>query len=214
MPNVPASALRERGSMPTFGFTPGTFNRLHNFIRDNEASKAKAEAGIDLMVRGMILVTKGIAQEKSGGPVAPGRRSRPELAGRIPVQRITGAYFAGWKVIRIRNGHWALRNDSIEAYLIEYGIFQKVRRPILKMSLIGMLRFMSASYAGHRFFNHVLAPRRTAGGQFTGKWDVGRGGSLLGADREYATFAGGASGGRGVITPRNVMAGPQGRLPG
>jgi hypothetical protein len=198
--------------MPSFGFSAATFNRLHDFIRDNEASAHKAQAGIDVMVHGMILVTKGIAQEKSGGPVAPGRRSRPELAGRIPVQRITGAYFAGWKVIRIRSGHWALRNDSYEAYLIEYGIFQKVRRPILKMALIGMLRFMQGSYAAHRFMNWVLAPRRTAGGQFTGKWDIG--GGIIGSDREYATFAGGASGGRGAIVPRNVMAGPQGRLPG
>lgn len=154
------------GQIPRTGITRKTFDDLEDFIRDVQASKEKVATGIDLLVRAMILVTKGLAQEKSMGPVAPAHRSNPALAYRIPVQRITGRYFAGWTQRRIGPAHWILYNEAFEAYLIETGMFQRVRRPILKMSLIGMLRFLDTTRTGDRFMEWVLAPRRNSRGQF------------------------------------------------
>lgn len=143
-----------------------TFEDIENFIADNKASAHKAQIGIDLLARGMTLVIKGLAQQKSGGPIAPSRRSNPALANRIPVQRITGAYFAGWTIKYLGKGHYLLYNDTVEAYLIETGLYQKVRRPILKMSLLGMLKMLQTTQTAERFVDWVIAPRRNSKGRF------------------------------------------------
>lgn len=160
------SALGNIGSMGGLTISRKTFASIENFIADNNASKEKLHMGLDALARGMVLVIKGLAQQKSGGPVAPRRRSNPALAYRIPVQRITGRYFAGWTVKRLGPAHYVIYNDVFEAYLIEYGIFQRVRRPILKMSLMGMLSLLQTTRTGDRFLDWVLAPRRSAKGQF------------------------------------------------
>lgn len=178
-------------SLPSTGFSRKTFENLENFIADNEASKEKVAEGIELLTRAMVLVIKGLAQQKSGGPVAPRHRSNPALAGRVPVQRISGAYFAGWQQRRIGYARWAVFNDTKEATLIEDGLFQRVRRPVLKMSLIGMLGMLQTTRTGERFMDHVLKPRRNTHGQF-----VPFGGRLMGTQ----TLGG--------------MAGPSGKLPG
>lgn len=160
-------------------------------MADVEGSIQKTNQGIDLLVRAMVLVIKGLAQKKSGGPVAPRHRSNPAMAYRIPVQRITGAYYAGWTQRRLGRAHWILYNDSVEAYFIESGMHMRVRRPILKMSLIGMLRFIQTTRTGDRFLEWVLAPRRDARGRFQSFHSRVIGSSTLGG-----------------------MAGPSGRLPG
>lgn len=179
------------GSMPMFGISLNTFRQLENFMDDVQGSKEKMTQGIDMLVRTMILVTKGIAQKKSGGPVAPRQRSVPALAHRIPVQRITGRYFAGWTQRKIGNGHWILYNDVAEAYLIETGLYQRIRRPILKLSVIGMLRFIQSTRTADRFMDYVLAPRRDPRGRFQSFGTRISGSSVLGG-----------------------MAGPSGKLPG
>lgn len=160
-------------------------------MADVEGSIEKSNQGIELLVRAMVLVIKGLAQKKSGGPVAPRQRSNPALAFRIPVQRITGAYYAGWTQRRLGRGHWILYNDAVEAYFIETGMHMRVRRPILKMSLIGMLRFIQTTRTADRFMDWVLAPRRDARGRFQSFNSRVMGSSTLGG-----------------------MAGPMGRLPG
>jgi hypothetical protein len=135
-------------------------------MADIQSSKEKVAMGLDLIVRSMVLVMKGLAQEKAGGPVAPRHRSVAALAYRIPVQRITGAYYAGWTQRRVGPAHWILYNETVEAYFIETGMFMRIRRPILKMSLIGMLRFIQTTRTGEHFLEWVLAPRRNAKGQF------------------------------------------------
>lgn len=151
---------------PTIGISRATFTQIENFIKDNNASIEKVKYGIDMLARGMILVIKGIAQEKSGGPDSKGR-SNPALANRIPVQRITGRYYAGWTLKRLGLGSYMLYNDAVEAYLIETGLYQRVRRPILKLSLIGMLQFLENTRTEQRFLEYVLAPRRNSKGQYT-----------------------------------------------
>lgn len=160
-----ANALRENLGQ---GFTIGrkTFEEIEDFIRDNHASAEKVKFGINSLANAMVLVIKGEAQKRSGGPVAARKRSNPALAYRIPVQRITGRYFAGWMIKKLGSGHYLIYNDSVEAFLIETGLYQRVRRPILKMSLMSMLALLQTTRTAERFVDWVMAPRRNSRGQF------------------------------------------------
>jgi hypothetical protein len=190
--------------MASFTISRKTFEELEDFIRDCQGSIAKAEAGIDGLVRTMVLVIKGYAQQQSAGPIAARHRSNPALANRIPVQRITGAYFAGWTQKKIANGHWMVYNDAKEAWLIEYGIYQRTRRPVLKMSTLDMLRFIQTTRTAERFLDSILAPRRNSKGQFQ-SFD-----SRVGNSFKLGLTAGDLEG-RGASNP-NII-GPSGALP-
>lgn len=163
--SLPRFAVQEN-PRATFQITRKTFTSIEEVMRDNMASAERAHMGVDLIARLAVLVVKAGAQKRSMGPVAPRRRSRPELAFRVPVQRITGAYFAGWHVRRLAHGVWLLYNDTIESYLIEYGIFQRVRRPILKLSVIEMMRLIQTTKTGDALVDWIIAPRRDARGRF------------------------------------------------
>jgi hypothetical protein len=162
-----------------FAISRRTFESLEQWIRDNEASAVKARTGLDTLVRLCILVVKAEAQKRTMGPVAPGRRSNPALAYRIPVQRITGRYFAGWTIRRMRFGAWMIYNESRAAYVVEFGIGQRVRRPILKMSVIGMLKFVQTTRTAERFAEYIMAPRRSPQGRFR-SFDARVGGLVVG----------------------------------
>ena len=165
---MPATAKWATGyTMPNqFQISRKTFERLEDWMRDNEASIEKSRLGMDTLVRMCILVVKAEAQKRTMGPVAPRRRSNPALAYRIPVQRITGRYFAGWTVRRVRFGAWVIYNEERAAYMVEFGIGQRVRRPVLKLSVIAMLKFIQTTRTAERFAEYVLAPRRSPQGRF------------------------------------------------
>lgn len=151
-----------RGATPPgtgFKITQASFDRIAKFIEDNEASVEKANAGIDLIVHGMVTIVRSEAMKRSFGPVAPRQRSVPALAFRIPVQRITGRYYAGWYIRRLGRGRWVVGNDSYEAMLIETGLFQRTRRPVLKMSTLAMLAFVQQTRLMERFGESILSTR-------------------------------------------------------
>lgn len=181
-----------------------TFDQIVDFIEDNQASIQRLQAGIDTMVNLMVVIVRSEAMKQSFGPVAPRRRSNPAFAFRVPVQRITGAYYAGWYVRRIGRGRWAVGNSSKEGYLIETGLFQRTRRPILKNSAINMLRFLQTSRALETFGDSILAPRRGSNGRFRS------------FENRVRPFALGVTAvdmpSRGSANPNIV--GPSGRLPG
>lgn len=158
------SWARQPAGAQTFGFSRKTFEQLEDWIKDNEASKVKAAYGMQELIRLCILVTKSSAMAKSRGPLAPRQRSVPALAAKIPVQRITGVFYSGWQIRKTARGY-KLYNDSVEAYLIETGMFQRVRRPILKLSVIDMLRFIQSTRTGDRFVDWIFAPRRSPQGR-------------------------------------------------
>lgn len=143
-----------------------SIRNIENFILDNQASRDKLHYGFDVLIRVLANIVRAEAMQRSAGPVAGRWRSNPALAYKIPVQRITGAYYAGWTLRRVRNAHWMVYNDVFEAWLIESGMYQRVRRPILKMSVIAMLRFIQTTRTAESFVDWVLAPRRNAKGQY------------------------------------------------
>jgi hypothetical protein len=183
-----------RGSVaPGSGFSISrtTINQLTEHMLDAKASSEKAHSAADVLVQGMAYITRSEAMQKSMGAVAARRRSNPILAYRIPVQRISGAYYAGWYVRRLGIGIWAVGNATKEAYLIETGMYQRVRRPILKMSVISMLQFLQTTRLADMFADSLIQPRRNSRGQFQSFQRRMMGTQVLGG-----------------------MAGPSGSLPG
>lgn len=194
----------ETAKMGSITIARKTFENIEDFIADNEVSIEKVTVGVDMLARLMVYAIRGYAQQKSAGPVAPRQRSVSALAHRIPVQRITGAYFAGWSTRKIGNAHWEVFNDAREAYFIEYGIHQRSRRPILKMSTIDMLRMIQTTRTAERFLASILAPRRNTRGQFQSF------STRLGTGFQLGLTAGDLPG-RGAANPNIV--GPTGDLP-
>jgi hypothetical protein len=116
----------------------------------------------------MALYNQGVARKMSFGPYDPGQ-NEPSAAWKIPVRRISNAYYLSWKVRQPRNGVAILYNDSREAYFIEFGINprgagRRVRRPIRKLSLKQTLEFMATTQAYHRVWASIFYdPKRHAG---------------------------------------------------
>lgn len=107
----------------------------------------------------MAFAAQGFARKYAFGPEDPGANN-PALAWKLPVRRITGRYYVGWKVRPTSIG-WQLYNDSREAYFIEYGINhmgagRRVRRPVLKLTLLKTLEFMRETGAYHRVLSRIM----------------------------------------------------------
>lgn len=126
---------------------------------------------MDELCKMMALLNQGYARAMSFGPEDPSQR-RPEYAWRVPVRRISGRYYVGWKVRRRGMGSWELYNDSREAYYIEFGINwlgegRRVRRPIRKLSLRQTLTAMMTTKAYHRIWADIYkAPNARMGSGF------------------------------------------------
>lgn len=159
------------------------FKQLEDWYNDNLRSAEEMMFAIDRTMMGYAYVTVGAAQRRSAGPLdprstntryiptghyfvgsqagsnTPARRVQTytvhsPLAWKIPVRRITGAYYKGWYARRVAPGIWEVSNKSREAYYIEYGINHigtgavgpagqrvRIRRPILKLSVLEALTF-------------------------------------------------------------------------
>lgn len=181
-----------------FRISESTFNSIEDWIRASEIAKRNIEPGLDNLASLLAHTNQAFAMEYSAGPVDPrqrgtftghvGKGSGPGVthqsttsvngAWKIPVRRITGKYYASWKVKRIRRGTWALINASREAYFIEYGINhvgttkvityrggktflrgpRRVRRPIQKLSLMKTMKFAEQTDVAGRIWSQMFAP--------------------------------------------------------
>lgn len=146
---------------------PEVFDALENYIRVCEASKRKFPGAMDTLVRLMSYVHLGYAQKYSAGPVDP-RQTNAAAAWRLPVRRITGRYFFGWKVRKVSLGMWQVYNDSREAFFIEFGIHRnpatgqvsgrRIRRPVNKLSMQRTLRYMAQTAVADRIWASIYFP--------------------------------------------------------
>jgi hypothetical protein len=167
LPRWPTTGQVMGQGMQILRISPDFFNALENRIRWELALTGRMKVGMDILVRFMAYANLSYAQKYALGPVDP-EQQRPELAWRIPVRRITGRYFFGWKVRRRGIGHYELRNDSREAFFIEFGIHRnpqtglvatrRQRRPILKLSLMRTLRYMEKTQVNHRIWASLYMP--------------------------------------------------------
>jgi len=204
IPNYALRVAKPSGLPGAIGISRKTFEQLEDWMRDVASTRERADEGMDMLIQTMALATKAGAQRRSMGPVAARKRSVPSLAYRIPVQRITGGYFAGWTHQRVGRMHWRVYNDSREAYFIETGLYMRVRRPILKMSVLGMLQMIQTTRTAERMADWVLLPLRDNSGRFQSF------SKRSAAIRKQMTLASGGEG-RGFGNPN--IAGPQARLP-
>lgn len=159
--------------------SPQIFHDIDDWIRAAELSGRNVAPGMDMLVMMMARTNQAFAQEMSRGPLDP-QENKPDAAWKIPVRRISGRYYRGWKVRRKGLGVWMLYNDTREAYFIEYGInhvgqgfsvsyrdgrryikgSRRVRRPIRKLSLMKTIRFVDQTRAGERVWEVIWAPYR------------------------------------------------------
>jgi hypothetical protein len=138
------------------------FQDVERYIRGLEASGRNLYAASNMLTELLARAHQGFALEKSRGKYDPYQKV-PEMAWMIPVRRITQRYYRNWKVRRLAPGVWEVYNDSREAYFIEYGIHtskRRVRRPIMKITLIKTLRWSDAVGVGHRVWEQAFAPLR------------------------------------------------------
>ena len=136
------------------------FEAVDAFIADNYMIAEKVKLGMDMIVMGYAYATVSFAQKRSAGVIDP-QMQNPAAAWKIPVRRITGAYYTGWRAERMLPSVWRVTNPSREAYFIEFGINHqattgrqdsagnrvRIRRPVLKLSVMDTIAFAQASMA-------------------------------------------------------------------
>lgn len=162
------------GSMGRYGGTvftisPSFFQQCRELAADFRNDADKVNFAIDRAVAGYAAVCLGFAQQRSRGFLDP-REQNPQWAWKVPVRRISGQYLLGWKVERIGMGHWRTYNDSREAYYIEFGINHegtgvkgaqgtrvRIRRPILKLSVMDTVAFVRATEMDWREFRGAFS---------------------------------------------------------
>ncbi len=162
-----------------FRISERTFNDIDSWIRAAELSGRNIDKGMNILTMLMARTNQAFAQDMSRGPLDP-RQQNPGAAWKLPVRRISGRYYKGWKVRRLAPGTWILYNDTREAYFIEYGInhagqgaaagarggreyhkgSRRVRRPVRKLTLIKTLRALDRTHAGDRVWEVIWAPFR------------------------------------------------------
>jgi hypothetical protein len=128
---------------------------IDDFLRDINMTTQKLQYGINALAMVLSHAMLGFAQRLSGGPVDT-RGQNVAASWRIPVRRITFAYFTGWKVKRLAPGVWMTYNDSREAFFIEFGIHpsgQGVPRPVLKIAYGQTMRWTEHSKIAWRMFD-------------------------------------------------------------
>ena len=163
-------------SRQTFTISEQTFRDIDDWIRAAEAAGRNISYGMNVLAMFSARTDQAFSQEMSRGPLDPqGRNSA--AAWKMPVRRITGKYYSGWKVKRIAPGAWIVYNDSREAYFIEYGInhigssyvtgrggnvyaknSRRVRRPVRKLALLKTLQALDSAQVGERVWEVIWAP--------------------------------------------------------
>lgn len=144
-----------------------TFEAIENYIQWSRRVPKKFPGAMNHLVRMMAMVHIGFAQQYSLGPM-DARQQTPALAWKIPVRRISGRYFFGWKVRRVGLGVWQAYNDSREAFFIEFGIHRnpatgrvasrRIRRPINKLAMQRTLRFLATTAVANRVWADIYYP--------------------------------------------------------
>ncbi len=161
-----------------FVISERTFKDIDDWIRAAEASGRNIRYGMNVLTMFAARTDQAFSQQMSRGPLDP-REQNPGAAWKLPVRRISGRYYAGWKVKRLAPGAWIVYNDTREAYFIEYGInhvgstyvggrggrvyaknSRRVRRPVRKLALLKTLRAMDRANVGHRVWEGIFSPFR------------------------------------------------------
>lgn len=166
-----ASSLRRAsGRMQGFYIDPGSIDAFYQYAQDFKDNAEQFKFGMDKVIMMYAYLALAGAQKRSLGQVDP-QMANIAAAWKVPVRRITGAYFLGWEVQHLSLGVWALTNNSREAYFIEFGINHtitgavgpngmrvRIRRPIMKLACLEAIKIARESNAVMNEFVTMVAP--------------------------------------------------------
>lgn len=146
-------------------------SQLISISFDLRKAETKLPLAMNALAQLLARVDQRYSQQMSSGPRDP-RQQQPNLAWKIPVRRISGAYFQGWFVRRVAPGVWVVYNPTREAYYIEYGIHtsgRRVRRPVRKLALIKTLRYADKHKVGGYVWEGIFGHMRQTGASGRGR---------------------------------------------
>ncbi len=155
--------------------TRSDFNSVADFAKALDQGSRQFAEVMDTAAQLWAMLIKGLVQQKYRGPSSGG------AAGTIPVRRLTGRTYASWKVKRLRKGAWEIYSEERGAYMVEYGLgSNRVRRPVLKMSVVGSLRFIARTRFSNMIMKETFGDLRNNKGQFQTFNARMRGSNILG----------------------------------
>lgn len=131
----------------------------HRLMRGPQSNPQDARRGSQAVASGMSQIGS-TRSTYTGGP-------RPWT---IPVRRITGRTYRGWRVKPFGFGAWEVFNEERGAYMVEFGIVRGghgIRRPILRMSGIHALNMARETGMGKRLFGTTFGQLQMNKGRFT-----------------------------------------------
>jgi len=187
-----------------FEITQESLRALEDYMAWAERIPRKQRQADDMLARFLSMMILGHAQKESFGPRHDPVRYAHPLSWMIPVPRITGRYYLGWKMRRIGWGRFIVTNTSREAFYIEFGLHRnpwtgersprRVRRPVMKRALAFAARASAQSAIAHRVFVETFYPSPGEPGHRTKNiiWHI-QGGSPISAftDIDAIPFGGG-----------------------
>lgn len=183
--------------MVNVSIAPETLQQLQKFISDNEHIMRRLPSIDNKIAQFMAGVCDMYVHKWSGGAYRTGNQGpswttprRNTQTGRFqkqetinnhsytasrawsfPVPRITGDYYAGWKMEKAGPGTWRNYNETREAYFIEFGIHpskNRVRRPVAKKSALDTLRAVWNTGVVKRFTDEAFREFMVTGIQSPG----------------------------------------------
>lgn len=171
-PSASASSLRRAsGRMQGFYIDPRSIDAFYEYAQDFKNNAEQFKWGMDKILMMYAYLALAGAQKRSLGPVDPTMQNMA-AAWKVPVRRITGAYFLGWEVQHISLGVWALTNTSREAFFLEFGINHimtgltssgggarvRIRRPVMKLAVLEAINIARQSNAAAAELVKIVAP--------------------------------------------------------
>lgn len=182
---MPPSWSSRSSTIPrAVGISRSDFSDVDQLIASLRRGTREFDSAMNLAAHLLSKTSQGFVQKYMRGQVLRGQDARrvPSSFG-IPVRRISGRTYQGWRVRRIRSGVWELFNEERGAWAVEYGVVRGGhgrRRPVLKMSAVATLRFVQRTRFGNRIYHGTFGQLRTNRGQFRSFTSRMQGSSILG----------------------------------
>lgn len=155
------------------GLSKQSFDELEQLISALKTGSKEFSFAMNVAAQMMAKASQGHVQRLYRGPQTnPGDVSRGLGAGSawtIPVRRITGKTYRGWKVRMIAFGAWEVYSEERGAWMVEHGIVRGgggTPRPVLRMAGIETLRMIQRSKFGNRIMAGTFGELKNNKGHF------------------------------------------------
>jgi hypothetical protein len=152
------------------GLSTQSLDDLDTLIESLKVGTREFDKAMNVGAQMMAKITQGHAESLYRGPQynVSGARANPSDF-TIPVRRVTGKTYRGWRVKMVRFGAWECFNEERGAYMVEFGIVRGgggKRRPILKMAGNAALDMAMRSRLGQRIYGSTFGELQMNKGKF------------------------------------------------